>query len=128
MPDFEDSNCPTWDNMVQGQVRLADEGQGLDADWEAALWLWEVALQSSLPAACVRLLPQINLRDAVRGTVSFRDPRSGKQYALREVRRCCCNGGSTVHCALLRFAALCWVESGCSRAVRHSTAVMACWC
>lgn len=20
MPDFEDSNCPTWDNMVQGQV------------------------------------------------------------------------------------------------------------
>ncbi|KAI3429229.1 hypothetical protein D9Q98_005328 [Chlorella vulgaris] len=45
MPDFEDSNCPTWDNMVQGQI---------------------------------------NLRDAVRGTVSFRDPRSGKQYALRE--------------------------------------------
>jgi hypothetical protein len=20
MPDFEDSNCPTWDNMVEGQV------------------------------------------------------------------------------------------------------------
>ncbi|GAB4822366.1 hypothetical protein N2152v2_009412 [Parachlorella kessleri] len=22
MPDFEDSNCPTWDNMLQGQVNL----------------------------------------------------------------------------------------------------------
>jgi len=24
MPDFEDSNCPTWSNMVQGQVNLYD--------------------------------------------------------------------------------------------------------
>ena len=24
MPDFEDSNCPTWDNMVGGQVNLRD--------------------------------------------------------------------------------------------------------
>ncbi|EFN59875.1 hypothetical protein CHLNCDRAFT_49305 [Chlorella variabilis] len=45
MPDFEDSNCPTWDNMVEGQI---------------------------------------NLRDAVRGTVSYEDPRSGKKYALKE--------------------------------------------
>ena len=30
--------------------------------------------------------PQINLRDAVRGTVSFEDPASGKKYALK-VRR-----------------------------------------
>ena len=22
MPDFEDSNCPTWDNMVGGQLNL----------------------------------------------------------------------------------------------------------
>jgi hypothetical protein len=29
---------------------------------------------------------QINLRDAARGTVSFKDPRTGKQYALKEVR------------------------------------------
>lgn len=24
MPDFEDSNCPTWDNMIDGQVNLYD--------------------------------------------------------------------------------------------------------
>jgi malate synthase len=30
---------------------------------------------------------QINLRDAVRGTVSFQDERTGKQYALKEVRQ-----------------------------------------
>ncbi|PRW60560.1 malate synthase A isoform B [Chlorella sorokiniana] len=48
MPDFEDSNCPTWDNMVQGQI---------------------------------------NLRDAVRGTVSFEDPHTGKEYALKEGKR-----------------------------------------
>ncbi|KAL6771959.1 MAS1B [Auxenochlorella protothecoides x Auxenochlorella symbiontica] len=45
MPDFEDSNCPTWDNMVRGQV---------------------------------------NLRDAVRRTITHTDPRSGKHYALKE--------------------------------------------
>eukprot|EP00887_Chlorella_sp_A99_P003215 scaffold9.g3215.t1 len=45
MPDFEDSNCPTWDNMVGGQL---------------------------------------NLHDAVRRTISYKDPASGKDYALRE--------------------------------------------
>ena len=44
MPDFEDSNCPTWDNMIGGQV---------------------------------------NLYDAVRGTISFQDPSSGKRYAVK---------------------------------------------
>src|SRR5687768_10384064 len=43
MADFEDSNAPTWDNVVQGQL---------------------------------------NLRDAVRGTIGFQDPESGKAYAL----------------------------------------------
>ncbi|KAL4427431.1 hypothetical protein ABPG77_000720 [Micractinium sp. CCAP 211/92] len=28
MPDFEDSNCPTWDNMVQGQINLRDAARG----------------------------------------------------------------------------------------------------
>lgn len=28
MPDFEDSNCPTWDNMIQGQVNLYDAIRG----------------------------------------------------------------------------------------------------
>jgi malate synthase len=43
MADFEDANCPTWHNMVDGQV---------------------------------------NLRDAVRGTISFE--QGGKRYALKE--------------------------------------------
>jgi malate synthase len=43
MADFEDSNSPTWDNVVQGQV---------------------------------------NLRDAVAGTISYQAPETGKQYAL----------------------------------------------
>ena len=28
MPDFEDSNCPTWDNMVSGQQNLMDAVRG----------------------------------------------------------------------------------------------------
>ena len=43
MADFEDANCPTWHNMVDGQI---------------------------------------NLRDAVRRTISFE--QNGKQYALNE--------------------------------------------
>ena len=45
MADFEDSNSPTWDNNVQGQI---------------------------------------NLRDAVRRTITFHDPASGKEYRLLE--------------------------------------------
>ncbi len=45
MADFEDSNSPTWANVVNGQI---------------------------------------NLRDAVAGTISFTDPESGKQYRLGE--------------------------------------------
>ena len=45
MADFEDSNAPTWDNNVQGQI---------------------------------------NLRDAVRRTIRFQDPASGKEYRLLE--------------------------------------------
>ena len=45
MADFEDSNAPTWDNVLMGQV---------------------------------------NLRDAVRGTITYDDPTSGKHYALGE--------------------------------------------
>ncbi|UCG26000.1 MAG: malate synthase A [Chloroflexota bacterium] len=44
MADFEDANCPSWQNMVEGQI---------------------------------------NLRDAVNGTISFADPK-GKQYELNE--------------------------------------------
>ena len=45
MADLEDSNCPTWDNMIQGQI---------------------------------------NLRDAVARSIDFQDPKSGKQYALKD--------------------------------------------
>ncbi|GJM44993.1 MAG: malate synthase [Gemmatimonadota bacterium] len=45
MADFEDSNAPTWDNVIQGQV---------------------------------------NLRDAVRGTIDFVQPESGKTYQLKD--------------------------------------------
>ncbi len=45
MADFEDSNTPTWDNLVQGQI---------------------------------------NLRDAVAGTISHHDPDTGKHYALND--------------------------------------------
>jgi malate synthase len=43
MADFEDSNSPTWENVVRGQI---------------------------------------NLRDAVAGTISYLAPETGKQYAL----------------------------------------------
>jgi malate synthase len=45
MADFEDSNAPTWDNLLQGQI---------------------------------------NLRDAVRRTITFDDAASGKSYRLNE--------------------------------------------
>jgi malate synthase len=45
MADFEDSNSPTWDNLIQGQI---------------------------------------NLRDAVRRTISYIDPSTGKTYSLNE--------------------------------------------
>ena len=28
MSDFEDSNCPTWDNCIQGQINLRDAVRG----------------------------------------------------------------------------------------------------
>jgi len=45
MADFEDSNSPGWDNIIQGQI---------------------------------------NLRDAVRKTISFTNPENGKEYKLNE--------------------------------------------
>ncbi|MFO0980250.1 MAG: malate synthase A [Planctomycetota bacterium] len=45
MADFEDSNCPTWDNVLAGQL---------------------------------------NLREAVRGSIRHRDAASGKTYALAD--------------------------------------------
>jgi len=45
MADFEDSNSPTWTNVLDGQA---------------------------------------NLRDAVRGTIAYDDPDTGKSYRLRE--------------------------------------------
>jgi malate synthase len=45
MADFEDSNTPTWSNLIEGQI---------------------------------------NLRDAIRRTITFSDPASGKQYKLNE--------------------------------------------
>ena len=44
MADFEDSNSPTWDNIINGQI---------------------------------------NLRDAVKGTISFTNPH-GKHYQLND--------------------------------------------
>ncbi len=45
MADFEDSQAPSWDGVIEGQI---------------------------------------NLRDANLGTISYSDPQSGKQYALRD--------------------------------------------
>jgi malate synthase len=45
MADFEDSNTPTWSNLIEGQL---------------------------------------NLRDAIRRTITFSDPATGKQYKLNE--------------------------------------------
>jgi malate synthase len=47
MADFEDSQAPSWDGVIEGQI---------------------------------------NLRDANLGTISYSDPQSGKQYALRDKR------------------------------------------
>jgi malate synthase len=43
MSDFEDSNCPTWENCIQGQI---------------------------------------NLRDAVEGTIEYTNQKNGKKYVL----------------------------------------------
>jgi len=45
MADFEDANCPSWTNGIEGQI---------------------------------------NLRDAVRGTIMFKDKRRGKTYQLKQ--------------------------------------------
>ena len=45
MADFEDANSPTWDNMIEGQINLAD---------------------------------------AVAGTIDYTDPKTGKEYRLRD--------------------------------------------
>jgi malate synthase len=45
MADFEDSNTPTWNNLIEGQI---------------------------------------NLRDAIRRTITFNDPSTGKQYKLND--------------------------------------------
>jgi malate synthase len=45
MADFEDSNTPTWNNLLDGQI---------------------------------------NLRDAIRRTITYSDPASGKQYKLND--------------------------------------------
>ena len=45
MADFEDSNTPTWSNLIEGQI---------------------------------------NLRDAVRRTITYSDPNSGKSYKLND--------------------------------------------
>jgi malate synthase len=45
MADFEDSNTPTWNNLIDGQI---------------------------------------NLRDAIRRTIAYTDPASGKQYKLND--------------------------------------------
>merc|ERR1719189_347313 len=45
MADFEDANCPTWTNGVEGQI---------------------------------------NLRDAIRGTITFENKRKGKTYKLND--------------------------------------------
>ena len=45
MADFEDSNTPTWSNLIEGQI---------------------------------------NLRDAIRRTITFSDPATGKQYKLND--------------------------------------------
>ena len=45
MADFEDANSPTWDNMIEGQINLAD---------------------------------------AVAGTIDYADPKTGKEYRLRD--------------------------------------------
>lgn len=45
MADFEDANCPTWDNLIQGQINLAD---------------------------------------AVRRTITFSAPETGKSYRLND--------------------------------------------
>jgi len=45
MADFEDSTCPTWSNLTEGQR---------------------------------------NLRDAVRGKITYTNPKTGKVYALKD--------------------------------------------
>ena len=45
MADFEDSNTPTWNNLIEGQI---------------------------------------NLRDAIRRTITYADPATGKQYKLND--------------------------------------------
>ncbi len=78
MADFEDSNAPTWENNIGGQI---------------------------------------NMRDAIRKTISYKDPKSGKSYQLNSetatlqirprgwhmVEKCILVDGSPISASMLDF-------------------------
>lgn len=70
MVDFEDSNAPTWSNLIEGQI---------------------------------------NLMDAVRKTITFQDPRTGKQYCLNPTT------------AVLKVSSY---SEACMQKLRYHTAVL----
>jgi malate synthase len=99
MPDFEDSNCPTWKNLIEGQVgaltrrALGTAGSPVTCARPAVRAFattcthLNIAGQSaqrltrlSISPLCLRL--QINLRDAVRRTISL--SAGGKTYRLND--------------------------------------------
>ena len=81
MPDFEDSNCPTWDNMVRGQVRhcphLGQPGVGPGAAAAPPGTTWCRARCGGSPLAG---RPPSRRRPAERGLSS--PWRAGRQLAL----------------------------------------------
>ena len=91
MADFEDSNTPTWNNLLDGQI---------------------------------------NLRDAIRRTITFSDPATGKQYKLIDKIRLCC---LCVRAAGTLKSGMCaWMASRCparssTLAFTSSTMRKSCW-
>lgn len=81
MPDFEDSNCPTWSNLVEGQVRPWGRA-GPCVVRAVRMHLPELA-HPTLPSPGHPPLLQMNLYDAVRRTISLSAP-GGKTYRLKE--------------------------------------------
>lgn len=65
MADFEDSNCPTWENNVSGQINLRTP---------------------SYVVSAFKPLPSILSGDAILGTITFGE--GSKKYQLRADKKC----------------------------------------
>jgi len=62
MADFEDANCPTWDNMIEGQLNLRDAIRRT-ITFEQGGKQYKLATDRRAAAASARLAPRREARD-----------------------------------------------------------------